>query len=111
RRVSTQQGGAGLGDVVEHSLLLRREAFHGFNEIGDEGGTALQAAVHLRPIRFRLRVQGNHFVAAPDVHTTDNQRKDQNDSEDRSQYFHEEPPSQNITSRIIANKKSTTCAT
>src|SRR4029077_12760217 len=62
-------------------------------------------------IRFHLLVQANHFVAAPDVHATDNQRKDQNDSEDRIQYFHEETPSQNITSRIIPNKKSTTFAT
>ena len=46
-------GGAGFGDGLERVALVAHVALHGFHEIGDEVGAALELHVDARPAFLR----------------------------------------------------------
>jgi hypothetical protein len=54
--------GARLHHFSQHLLLVRRVAFHGFNQVGDEVVAALILVQHLAPGSPRLLLQRRNGV-------------------------------------------------
>ena len=51
RRLRARHLRAGLGDRIDHGLLMAGHALHGLNQVRNQVGAALQHDVHLRHTR------------------------------------------------------------
>ena len=92
RRLRAPESRAGLGDIVIHGLLLRGEAFHGFDEVRNQVGAPLEDDVNLRPIGFDRFIEHDHLVAVRNVHAAEKQRENHEHHDDSEENLHEQPP-------------------
>ena len=96
-RPGRKQRRARLGDVAEDGLLLLCVTLHGFDEIGNQVGSALQHDVHLRPSGFDRFILADQRVAHAHVLS---------EKEQRDQYQHHKYD-QCFAHGFLLNTKST----
>src|ERR1700683_378306 len=92
RSLRATQGRARLGNVVVDGLFVCGEALDRLHEIRNQGRTAIEDNIHLRPIGLDRFIQRDHLVAARNVHAAEKQREDHQYRNDSEKYLHEWPP-------------------